>query len=137
MNARIYIERCTFAGAYIIYIYELTSTWPIHIYYIYTPRTKTFHWKTKDLFKGRRCALAQRSICAQLSRARPSAPGRSRRPLRAIRSHPALPSDPADDPGRLRSVLLQESACSQLVSSSLHVAAAYAEVIRVGALRPL
>ena len=67
----------------------------------------------------------------------PSDAERAGRPLRAIRSHQALPAGPADVLGRLRSVFLLESACLQLVSSSLHVAAAYAEVIRVGALRPL
>ena len=57
--------------------------------------------------------------------------------LREPRGHPMLPIGPSDGLGRLRSVLRHESTCSQLVSSSLHVVAAYAEVIRVGALRPL
>ena len=54
-----------------------------------------------------------------------------------LHDHVALPTDPPDAPGRLRSVAGVHSTCSQLTSCSLHVVAALRTALRVGALRPL
>ena len=59
------------------------------------------------------------------------------RHLRELRGHLALLAGPADGPGHLKSVVGDGSTCSKLASSSVHVVSAYAEVIRVGALRRL
>ena len=54
-----------------------------------------------------------------------------------LHDHVALPTDPPDAPGRLRSVAGVHSTCSQLTSCSLHVVAALRTALRVGAVRPL
>ena len=47
--------------------------------------------------------------------------------------------EPRPDPSchRWLTLVLDGSTCSKLASSSVHVVSAYAEVVRVGALRPL